>query len=80
MPFGAFSPAWIWFGAMIVLLAVEAAIPGLVSIWFAIGALAALIAALFHAPLWLQLVWFLAVSVLTLVLTRPTWRSERKRW
>ena len=75
MPFGAFSPAWIWFGAMIVLLAVEAAIPGLVSIWFAIGALAALIAALFHAPLWLQLVWFLAVSVLTLVLTRPLARK-----
>lgn len=60
-----------WLVAMVVLLIVEAAIPGLVSIWFAIGALAALISALFHAPVWLQLVWFLVVSVLTLILTRP---------
>lgn len=61
----------VWLVAMVVLLIVEALVPGLVSIWFAIGALAALIAALLNAPLWLQMVWFLAVSVATLVLTRP---------
>lgn len=61
----------LWLVAMVALLIVEALVPGLVSIWFAIGALAALIAALLHAPLWLQIVWFLAVSVATLVLTRP---------
>ena len=61
----------LWLVAMVALLLVEAAVPGLVSIWFAIGALAALISALFHAPVWLQLVWFLAVSILALVLTRP---------
>lgn len=61
----------LWLVAMVALLLVEAAVPGLVSIWFAIGALAALISALFHAPIWLQLVWFLAVSILALVLTRP---------
>lgn len=61
----------VWLVAMVALLIVEALVPGLVSIWFAIGALAALIAALLHAPLWLQIVWFLAVSVATLVLTRP---------
>ena len=63
--------AVVWLIAMVVLLIVEAIVPGLVSIWFAIGALAALIAALLNAPLWLQVVWFLAVSVATLVLTRP---------
>ena len=63
--------AVVWLVAMVVLLIVEAIVPGLVSIWFAIGALAALIAALLNAPLWLQVVWFLAVSVATLVLTRP---------
>ena len=63
--------AVIWLIAMIVLLGVEAAVPGLVSIWFALGALAALISALFHAPLWLQVVWFVAVSLVTLILTRP---------
>ena len=30
-----------------------------------------LVSALFHAPVWLQLVWFFAISILTLVLTRP---------
>lgn len=63
--------AAVWLAAMVVLLIVEAIVPGLVSIWFAIGALAALIAALLNAPLWLQVVWFLAVSVASLVLTRP---------
>lgn len=63
--------AVVWLAAMVVLLIVEAIVPGLVSIWFAIGALAALIAALLNAPLWLQVVWFLAVSVAALVLTRP---------
>ena len=56
---------------MIVLLAVEAVVPGLISIWFALGALAALVSALLHAPLWLQIVWFLVVSVAALALTRP---------
>lgn len=61
----------VWLIAMIVLLAVEAVVPGLISIWFALGALAALISALLHAPLWLQIVWFLAVSIVALALTRP---------
>lgn len=60
-----------WLVAMVVLLVIEAVVPGLISIWFALGALAALISALFHAPIWLQLVWFVVVSVLALILTRP---------
>lgn len=65
----------VWLILMVVLLITEAIVPGLVSIWFAIGALAALIAALLHAPLWLQVVWFFAVSVATLLLTRPLARK-----
>ena len=61
----------VWLIAMIVLLAVEAVVPGLISIGFALGALAALVSALLHAPLWLQIVWFLVVSVAALALTRP---------
>lgn len=61
----------VWLVAMVVLLIVEAIVPGLVSIWFAIGALAALVSALLGAPLWLQMVWFLVVSVVALALTRP---------
>ena len=64
-----------WLIAMVALLVVEAVVPGLISIWFALGALAALISALFHAPVWLQVVWFIAVSVLALILTRPLVRK-----
>lgn len=60
-----------WLGAIVLFLAVEALIPGLISIWFAFGALAALICSLFNAPIWLQIVWFLLVSVAALVATRP---------
>lgn len=68
---GGFSMTAVWLVAMIVLLIIEAIVPGLVSIWFAIGAFAAMISAILGAPLWLQLLWFFAVSILTLCLTRP---------
>ena len=70
-PAGLSSMAALWLIAMVVLLIVEAAVPGLVSIWFAAGALAALLFALFQAPVWLQILVFLAVSIALLVLTRP---------
>ena len=60
-----------WLVAMIVLLVVEGMAPGLVSIWFALGALAALISSLLKAPVWLQVLWFFMVSVATLLITRP---------
>ena len=65
----------VWLIAMIALLIVEAVAPGLVSIWFALGALAALISALLGAPLWLQVLWFLLVSIAALILTRPLARK-----
>ena len=55
--------AAVWLIAMVVLLVVEAIVPGLISIWFALGALAALIAAALNAPLWLQVAWFFVVSI-----------------
>lgn len=61
----------VWLAAMIVLLIVEAMVPGLVSIWFALGALAAMISSMLGAPLWLQAVWFFLISVVSLLLTRP---------
>ncbi len=60
-----------WLITMVLLFVIEAAVPGLVSIWFALGALAALISALLKAPVWLQIVWFVVVSILLLVLTKP---------
>ena len=61
----------VWLVIMVALLLLEAAVPGLVSIWFALGAFAALLSAMLNAPLWLQIVWFVVVSVLALWFTRP---------
>ncbi|MDE7112817.1 MAG: NfeD family protein, partial [Acetatifactor sp.] len=41
------------------------------SIWFAGGALIAVIAAAFSLPIWLQILLFLVVSLLLMVFTRP---------
>lgn len=60
-----------WLAGIVVLLVLEAATAGLTCIWFALGALAALVSALFGAQLWLQIVWFLVVSAVSLYLTRP---------
>lgn len=61
----------VWVVLMVVFLVVEGIVPGLVSIWFALGALAALISSMLGAQLWLQAVWFIVVSVLALIATRP---------
>ena len=60
-----------WAVAVVAFVILELATVGLASIWFALGALCALIAALLGAPLWLQIVWFAIVSIGTLLLTRP---------
>ena len=52
----------LWLALLIAFLVVEASTVTLISLWFAAGALAALIASLLHAPLWLQAVLFFAVS------------------
>lgn len=61
----------LWIAALVVFIVIEAATAGLASIWFAIGSVAALISAIFSAPLWLQLVWFFVISIASLILTRP---------
>ena len=62
---------WLWLGAIVLFGVVEAATAGLVSIWFVAGAVAALIAAILHAGLAVQLVLFVLVSAAALVVTRP---------
>lgn len=60
-----------WLGAVIVLLVIEIATLGLTTIWFAGGALAAAIAAGCNANLVVQIIVFVAVSVILLLFTRP---------
>ena len=53
----------IWLGLAIVFLVVEASCPiHLVSIWFAVGSLAAMLAAVLGAEMWLQILLFVVVS------------------
>ncbi|MGI5970276.1 MAG: NfeD family protein [Oscillospiraceae bacterium] len=65
------SPIIIWLAVLVIFVIIEAATYALTSIWFAAGALAALIAAALKAPLWLQVLIFLAVTAVSLAATRP---------
>ena len=66
----------IWLVLLILFLIVEAACAvHLVCLWFAVGALAALIASLLQAQLWVQITVFLAVSCVLLALLRPLVRK-----
>ena len=60
-----------WLVVLVVLVIIELLTMGLTTVWFAGGALIATIAALFHAPLALQVIIFLIVSALLLFFTRP---------
>ena len=62
---------YVWLIVFIVLTAIEMATFQLVTIWFAVGAVAAFITSLFSTSLEIQLIVFLAVSVLLLILVRP---------
>ncbi len=61
----------VWLILLVVFLGVEAATLGLASIWFAGGSLIGLVAAALHAPVLLQIVLFLVVSLVLLFFTRP---------
>ena len=60
-----------WLIAIALLLLVEFATSALTTIWFAGGALIALLCAAAGGPVWLQVVLFIAGSAVLLLLTRP---------
>ncbi len=60
-----------WLIALVAFLVIEGITVTLVCIWFAGGALIGLLAAALHAPIWLQVLLFLLVSIILLVYTRP---------
>ena len=67
---------FVWLAILIVALVIEANTIALVSLWFAFGALASLIAGLLGAELWLQAVLFLGVSAVLLACLRPLVRKR----
>ena len=60
-----------WIAVLIVTLVIEVLTMGLTAIWFSGGALLSVVVALLGGPLWLQILAFLAVSIVLLVFTRP---------
>ncbi|MBE6916436.1 MAG: NfeD family protein [Ruminococcaceae bacterium] len=67
--------ALIWLILMVAFLFIEGNTVTMVSLWFGAGALAALIAALCGAQLWLQIVIFFVVSIALLAALRPLARK-----
>lgn len=65
----------VWLVLMIVFLVAESQSVTMVSLWFAAGALGALIAELCGAELWLQIVIFFVVSIILLASLRPIVRK-----
>jgi len=63
--------AILWLVLLVVFLVAEASTVTLVSLWFAAGALIAMVVTLLGGGLWLQIAVFLAVSVLLLASVRP---------
>ncbi len=72
------TPVFVWLAFMIVFLIAEMVTVGLVSIWFAGGAFAALVLAAAGSSEVLQVIAFFAVSVVLLLFTRPFVRKYVK--
>ena len=68
----------LWAIAAVVFAVLEGVTAQLVSIWFVTGSVAALIAAVCGAPIWLQAVLFFAVSLSVLALVRPMIKKQLK--
>lgn len=60
-----------WFIAFVILLIIELVTINLVTIWFAAGAVAAMISTIFTDSLFIQSLIFLGVSFLSLLVTKP---------
>lgn len=63
--------AYVWLALMVFFLLIEVSTVALVSVWFTVGALAALVVSLLGGSTLLQVVSFLAVSAVLLGLLRP---------
>lgn len=63
---------WVWLAVLLAAVVIEFITPtALVSIWFAAGALVAVLLTVVQAPVWLQVIVFAVVSILLLVIVRP---------
>lgn len=66
---------FLWGGIFVAALVIEGLTLQLMSIWFSVGALAALISSFFDVPVAWQWVIFVAVSLILFLATRPLIRK-----
>jgi membrane protein implicated in regulation of membrane protease activity len=64
------NSVWIWAIVLVVCLVVEVSTPQLVSIWFAAGALLALVFAAVSLPWWAQTIAFVGLSLVLMLTLR----------
>lgn len=64
-------PSAVWLALLLLFAVAEAATVALVSIWFAAGALAALLCSIITTDIWVQILVFVVVSAITLAVVRP---------
>ena len=67
-----------WLLIAIAAIVVELLTVGFVSLWFALGAGGAIIAMVLGAPIWLQFVVFVLVSILGIIAFRGFWKKKIK--
>lgn len=65
------NPIYVWLAALAVFVVIEIATMGLTTIWFAGGALVALVLAMLQVSFYVQIGAFLVISIVLLVSTRP---------
>ena len=65
------NPIYVWLAALAVFVVIEIATMGLTTIWFAGGALVALVLAMLNVSFYMQAGAFLVISIVLLVSTRP---------
>lgn len=68
-----------WFIAFIVLLVIELVTINLVSIWFAIGAIASMLTSFFTDSIVIQLIVFIIISLISLAITKPLMKKVKAK-
>lgn len=68
-------PSVVWLCLLVLFAVMEAVTVGLVSVWFAAGALVALLGTFFTSNIWIQIFLFLLVSCVTMAVLRPLARK-----
>ena len=73
------SMIWIWLAVTIMALICEGLTTALVSIWFAPGAVVAMILASFGVPIWIQSLVFFVISIASVVVFQSLFRKKLAR-